>query len=457
MAKEAVKEQEAGLFQADADKACRKKVYIKTFGCQMNEYDTQKVLKVLSSEYEPVNSPCEADLVIINTCSVREKPEHKVYSLAGEIRALKKRGKRLLLGVGGCVAQQEGQNLVKRNKEIDFVFGTHNISLVPSLIRERLRTGLPQVAVNYREEWEELPLGFVGDEKCSVFVAISRGCNKNCTYCVVPNTRGREVSRPAEEILREVKIAAYRGAKEVVLLGQTVNSWGKDLIPRKRFEDLLELVSTVEGIKRIRFTSPHPQEVREDFIRYIADNPKVCRHIHLPVQSGSDKILKLMKRNYRIKKYLKIVEQLYKYIPEIKITTDVIVGFPQETEEDFKATLSVLEEVRFLNSYSFLFSPRPNTKAAEMKDDTPREEKLRRLYMYQKRQEEITAELLYEYLGRKTEVLIEGVDKAKKGLRGRNQQNIFVHLPYKADQVGRIKEVRVVEVGKHSLRAEYCK
>lgn len=381
--------------------ASRAGLYIRTFGCQMNEYDSEKLAKILESQYQLVDHPSKAKLILVNTCSVREKPEHKLFSLLGELRQYKTADPEVMIGVGGCVAQQEGERIVKRSKEVDIVFGTHNLSLVPSLLHTRREKDIPQVAIDYRDEWEELPLGFGEVYRASVFVSISRGCNKNCTYCIVPTTRGKEVSRDPNEILREVRIAAHRGVREVVLLGQTVNSFGLDLDPRMRFTELLQKVSEVDGIERIRFTSPHPQEVRQDFVDLVVENPKICRHIHMPLQSGNDRILKLMNRNYRRKRYLQIIEALRERAPDMAISTDIIVGFPGETEQEFQDTLDVMEQVQFDSSYSFMFSPRPGTKAAEMEDEVPLEEKKRRLYELQKRQDEITNARLASWIGKK--------------------------------------------------------
>ena len=430
-------------------------VYIRTFGCQMNVYDSDKLGTILSSAYSPVDDPADAELILINTCSVREKAETKLYSLLGEMTPLKEKNPKLLVGVGGCVAQQEGETIVKRSKNVDFVFGTHNLSLVPSLIEQRKSGSKPQVAINYRDEWEELPLGFHGEGRVSVFVSISRGCNKNCTYCIVPTTRGREVSRSLAEIEKEIRIAAHRGAREVVLLGQTVNSWGLDLEPRKRFVNLLEAVEQIEGIERIRFTSPHPQEVKDDFIDFATSKPKVCRHIHMPLQSGSDRILKLMNRNYRRKRYLSIIEALKERVPDIAITTDIIVGFPGETEEEFLETLDVMNQVQFDNSYSFIFSPRPGTKAAEMEDDVPYEEKLRRLQLLQARQNEIAKERLQAWLGKTVEVLLDGPSKHHKNrLQGRTSQNIMVNLNHEQEDLspGDLVDVEIEEAAKFTLK-----
>jgi tRNA-2-methylthio-N6-dimethylallyladenosine synthase len=403
-------------------------LYIKTFGCQMNAYDSEKLEKILENKYKSVASPDQADLILINTCSVRDKPEQKLYSLLGEFRELKVKNPKLLIGVGGCVAQQEGKNIVDRSRDVDFVFGTHNLSLVPGLIRQRQEGAKPQVAINYRDDWEELPLGLSDKSRISIFVAISRGCNKKCAYCIVPTTRGPEVSRSLDEILKEIKIGLHRGAKEVLLLGQTVNSYGLDLTPRLKFTDLLKQISELP-VDRIRFVSPHPQEIKEDFFELIANNPKVCRHIHLPLQSGSDRILKLMNRNYRQKRYLEIVASLRSVAPDIVITTDMIVGFPGETEEDFQQTLEVMRQVRFFNTYSYMFSPRPGTEAENMPNQVEAKVSYDRLQRLQVLQDELTAAELSTWIGRTTEVLIDGPSTSDpKKLYGRNSQNILVNL-----------------------------
>ena len=447
-----------GITRQDARKPSRKNLFIRTFGCQMNEYDSLKLEKILDAEYQRVATPENADLVLINTCSVRGKPEHKVYSLLGELRALKEINPAMMIGVGGCVAQQEGKNLVERSKDIDFVFGTHNLSLVPALIGLRQGGAEPQVAVDYRDEWEDLPLGFAPGERVSAFIAISRGCNKNCTYCVVPHTRGVEVSRSQDEILREIRLAVQRGAKEVLLLGQTVNSYGRDLNPRRSFVDLLGEISCIDGLKRIRFTSPHPQEVREDFVDLVTRNPKVCRHIHMPLQSGSDRILKLMNRNYRRAKYLRIIEALKSRVPDMAITTDIIVGFPGESDEDFRATLEVMDVVQFEGSFSFVFSPRPNTLAAAMTDTQPYEEKLARLQVLQEKQNSITKSKLESWVGKGVEVLFEGPSEGNPDcLRGRSSQNFVVNMErnYAHLKPGALANVTISGANRFTLKATH--
>ncbi len=427
----------------------------------MNEYDSQKLFKLLEPGYEAVRSVEEADLVVINTCSVRDKPEQKLYSVLGELAEIKRQKPSLMVGVGGCVAQQEGNAIVARSKNVDFVFGTHNLSLVPALIERRRLGAGPQVAVDYRDEWEELPLGFSGKERVSVFVAISRGCNKNCSYCIVPTTRGVEVSRAEDEIVREIRLAVHRGAREVVLLGQTVNSWGRDLSPRKTFVHLLERLSEIDQLLRIRFTSPHPQEIREDFCDAVISNPKICRHIHMPLQSGSNRILKAMNRNYRRERYLDIVGELRSRVPDIGITTDIIVGFPGEQEEDFLQTLDVLEQVQFDSSYSFMFSPRPGTEAERMSDQVEPSLKAERLKRFQARQDEITAERLSAAVGSVKEVLIDGPSQHDSALlHGKSSQNISVNLSasgvpeYGELSPGDLVAVNVTSAARFTLKAE---
>jgi tRNA-2-methylthio-N6-dimethylallyladenosine synthase len=440
-------------------------VYIRTYGCQMNEHDTQKLYKILEKDYDPVDAPEKADLVLINTCSVREKPEQKLYSMLGHMKELKATKPGMMVGVCGCVAQQEGQEILKKGRNVDFVFGTHNLSLVPSLIQLRKNGAPPQVAVNYREDWEELPLGFADHDPTkngkgnhvTAFISISRGCNKSCTYCIVPTTRGPEVSRDIAEIEREVRIAVHRGSREIVLLGQTVNSYGLDLSPRISFVKLLDRISAIDGVERIRFTSPHPQEVRQDFIDCVSTNPKVCRHIHMPLQSGSDRILKLMNRNYRRSKYLKIIEDLKARVPDIAITTDFIVGFPGETEEDFQQSLEMMDLVQFDMSYSFAFSSRPGTPAALMEELITQEEKLHRLHLLQAKQEKIMADRLSRWIGKTVDVLIDSPNRMdERCFQGRISQNTVVNFlaPHEGLSLGAIVPATITAHKRYTLCGE---
>jgi tRNA-2-methylthio-N6-dimethylallyladenosine synthase len=381
------------------------------------------------------------------------------------MRELKAAKPNLLVGVCGCVAQQEGEAILKKGRNVDLVFGTHNLSLVPSLIQLRKKGAPPQVAVNYREDWEELPLGFADSDATqsgkanhvTAFLSISRGCNKSCTYCIVPTTRGPEVSRAIAEIEREVKIAVHRGSKEIFLLGQTVNSYGLDLSPRVSFVQLLDRISRMDGVERIRFISPHPQEVRADFIECVSSNPKVCRHIHMPLQSGSDRILKLMNRNYRRAKYLKIIEDLKARVPDISITTDIIVGFPGETEDDFQQTLEVMDIVQFDMCYSYAFSPRPGTPAASMPELITQEEKLRRLQILQAKQDEVQSSRLDRWVGQTVEVLIDSRNRMdERCFQGRISQNLVVNFtkPYEGLALGSLIKAKIVERKRFTLVGE---
>lgn len=443
----------------------KKGIFIRTYGCAMNEYDSQKLYKILEKDYVPVDAPEKADLVLINTCSVREKPEQKLYSMLGELKGLRRERPGMMIGVCGCVAQQEGDNIIKADRGVDFVFGTHNLSLVPSLIQLRKNGAPPQAAVDYRDEWEELPLGFAEHDPTrngqtghvTAFISISRGCNKNCSYCIVPTTRGPEVSRSPDEIEREVKIAVHRGTKEIVLLGQTVNSYGLDLSPRWSFVKLLDRIAAIPGVERIRFTSPHPQEVRQDFIDFVISNPKVCHHIHMPLQSGSDRILRLMNRNYRRSKYLSIIDALRSKVPDMAITTDIIVGFPGETEQDFQETLEVMDIVQFENSYSYAFSARPSTEAAAMEETMTQDEKLERLQILQARQEQMTDAKLSSWVGRETEVLVDNVNRLHNDCyQGRIPQNFMANFlqPFEGVSLGSLVKVRIVGRKRFTLIAE---
>jgi len=440
-------------------------LYVKTFGCQMNEYDSEKVIQLLSGSHRLVNAPEQADLIFVNTCSVREKGEHKLSSLLGSLRELKAENPDLIIGVGGCVAQQEGEAIAKRNAAVDFVVGTHNLSLIPSLVRSVKEGRGRQVAVDYREDWEQLPeFGLESDDGARellgnprALVSIQRGCNKKCAFCVVPTTRGPEVSRPAAEILRETRLKVRLGAKEVLLLGQTVNSYGRDLEPRYPFETLIRELAEIEGLERIRFSSPHPAEVRPGFLDLYGSVPQLCPHIHLPLQSGSDRILKLMNRNYRVHRYLAIVAELRSRCPGLSVTSDVIVGFPTESDQDFRDTLTVMEEVRYHNVYSFKYSRRPNTAALNAfssSEEIPDSVAHERLLELQAFQEAIGTQLHSSLLGTQVEVLVE---ESKPGISskqfGRTPHNIYTELTGREVKKGELVTANVEHAGPSGLRA----
>lgn len=454
-----------------AESRAKPGVYIKTFGCQMNEYDSQKILTLLDHSHRPVDAPEDAEVAIVNTCSVREKGEHKLYSLLGRLRDLKATNENLIIGVSGCVAQQEGMNIIERNSAVDFVVGTHNLSLVPSLVRG-VREGLgKQVAIDYRDEWESLPADFdavpyqvqqakstfsVANSPVRALVAISRGCNKRCAFCVVPTTRGPEVSRPSAEVIREVKTKVRLGAKEVLLLGQTVNSYGKDLSPRYSFEDLIRELAEIEGLLRIRFISPHPQDVRPEFLDLFADVPQLCKHIHLPLQSGSDRILKLMNRNYRSKRYFEIVDSLKERCPDIAISSDFIVGFPTESEADFEQTLEAMRRVKYNASYSFKYSIRPNTVAKDSfsaEQEVPECVAQARLVRLQALQEGLCLEYNSSLLGKTQEVLLEATSPNRADLlRGRTAQNTLAEVEGAGFKVGDVVNIVVEHSGIYGVR-----
>jgi len=453
--------------------ACRGAVF-KTFGCQMNEYDTQKVAALLHPHYASVESVEDADLVFINSCSVRGKAEHKLFSLLGTFVHAKKLNPNLVIGVGGCVAQQDGASILKRSHVVDFVVGTHNLSLVPSLI-SNVRAGRGrQVAVDFRDEWEDLPLDFrpapadvktniLGKDQASPqvrgLVAIQRGCNKRCSFCVVPTTRGPEVSRKMDEVLREVRAKLACGAREIVLLGQTVNSYGWDLSPRVSFAELVKRVADIAGVERIRFLSPHPCDVKDDFLALYGSVVQLCPHIHLPLQSGSDRILKLMNRNYRRARYLEIVDELKNRCEGISVTSDIIVGFPTETEEDFEETLDVVKQAGFSSSYCFVYSPRSNTKAIERygsADLVPEQIARARLQRLQDLQNQLNVSYSSQFFDTSVKVLIEGVDKESPySARGRTPENILVEIEGTQGcqvRVGDLVAVAVSSIWPHGMR-----
>jgi len=431
-------------------------VYIQTFGCQMNEYDSAKMLEQLRGEnYAPVANPRAADLILLNTCAVREKAEHKVYSLLGTLGGLKAHNPELLIGVGGCVAQQKGAEILRRGKAVDLVFGTDNLFQLPELLH-RARSGERVL----RLEWEDKkrrvanfipdfgPLAVApGQVKASL--AITKGCNNFCTFCVVPHTRGREVSREPDNIVEEARRLAGTGVKEITLLGQNVNSYiagGVD------FVGLLERLSEVPGIERLRYTSPHPQDLTPELARAHRDLPKLCEHMHLPVQSGSDRILKAMKRRHTRAEYLDKVAMVREHVPEMAFTTDIIVGFPGETEQDFLETLALVEAVEFDQIYAFKFSPRADTPAADYPEQVSgadRTERLARLFDRQERSAQRRQERL---AGTRQEVLLEGPHPMGNGaMSGRTRGNKPVMILECAEPAGRVLPVEIISARKFSL------
>ncbi|WP_055450148.1 tRNA (N6-isopentenyl adenosine(37)-C2)-methylthiotransferase MiaB [Thiomonas bhubaneswarensis] len=433
-----------------------KKVFIKTFGCQMNEYDSSKMADVLSASegYEPAASPQEADLILLNTCSIREKAQEKVFSDLGRLRELKADKPDLLIGVGGCVASQEGEAIVKRAPYVDLVFGPQTLHRLPQLIAQRRAQGRAQVDISFPEieKFDNLPPARV--EGPTAFVSIMEGCSKYCSYCVVPYTRGEEVSRPLVDVLTEVAELAALGVREVTLLGQNVNAW-RGATEDEDFAFLLECVAEIDGIERIRYTTSHPKEFTQRLIDAYGRIPKLVNHVHLPVQHGSDRILAAMKRGYTALEFKSIVRRLRAVRPDICIGSDFIVGFPGETDTDFAQLMKLIEDMRFDASFSFIFSPRPGTPAANLPDDTPAEVKLQRLQTLQARIEAQASAISAAMVGTEQPVLVEGPSKKDPSeLQGRTENNRIVHLKGNKRLIGKIVPVRITMAYPHSLRGE---
>ncbi len=435
-----------------------KKVFIKTFGCQMNEYDSDKMKDVLNAAqgYEPTQNVDEADLILFNTCSVREKAQEKVFSDLGRIKHLKAKG--VQIGVGGCVASQEGDEIIKRAPYVDVVFGPQTLHRLPELLNARKALDKPQVDISFPEieKFDHLPPAKV--EGASAFVSIMEGCNKYCSYCVVPYTRGTEINRPFEDILVEVAGLADQGVKEVTLLGQNVNAWRHSMggtAEMADFATLLEYVSDIPGIERLRFTTSHPNEFTPSLIAAYDKLPKLVSHLHLPVQHGSDKILMAMKRGYTAMEYKSTVRKLRAIRPDMAMSSDFIVGFPGETEDDFNKMMKLIDDVHFDNSFSFIFSPRPGTPAANLHDDTPHEDKLRRLHHLQSVINANIKSISESRLGTVQRILVEGASKRDGGeLMGRTECNRVVNFEGQPRLVGQLVDVRITETRTYTLRGE---
>ncbi len=439
------------------------KLYIKTFGCQMNEYDSAKMADVLAAAegMETTADPAEADVIVFNTCSVREKAQEKVFHDLGRVKHLKRARPGLLIGVGGCVASQEGAAIVARAPYVDVVFGPQTLHRLPALLEARRRTGKPQVDISFPEieKFDRLPPARVAG--VSAFVSIMEGCSKYCSFCVVPYTRGEEVSRPFEDVLTEVAELALAGVKEVTLLGQNVNAYrgkiggGTQDAEGADFALLLEYVAEIPGIERIRYTTSHPKEFTQRLIDAYARTPKLAGHVHLPLQSGSDRVLAAMKRGYTALEYKSIIRRLRAARPEVSISSDFIVGFPGETGRDFEATMKLIAEIGFDDSYSFLYSPRPGTPAAELADDTPLPVKQERLARLQALIERQASAISRAMVGGTERVLVEGMAKKNSNeLCGRSGSNRMVNFAGPRELVGRMVDVTITAALTHSLRGE---
>ena len=437
-----------------------RKLYIRTFGCQMNEYDSDRMADVLAASdgLALTEAPEDADVILFNTCSVREKAQERVFHDLGRVRALKARNPDLLIGVGGCVASQEGAAIVERAPFVDVVFGPQTLHRLPALIRARRETGRPQVDISFPEveKFDHLPPPRV--DASSAFVSIMEGCSKYCTFCVVPYTRGEEVSRPFDDVLTDIADLADQGVREVTLLGQNVNAYAGKLADAPATEDfatLLEHVAEIPGIERIRYTTSHPVEMSPRLIELYARLPKLVSQLHLPVQSGADRVLAAMKRGYTALEYKSIVRRLRRARPDLSLSSDFIVGFPGETDADFDATMKLVEDVGFDGAFSFLYSPRPGTPAAELPDPVPQAVKQARLARLQTLLDAQYRARSEAMVGTRQRVLVTGhAVKDHSELQGRTDNNRVVNFPGDATLIHRYVDIVVVAALSHSLRGE---
>lgn len=435
-----------------------KKYYILTYGCQMNERDTETMAGLVErSGYKEASSPEDADLVILNTCSVRHSAENKVYGKLGELKRIKNARPGFMVAFGGCMAQlEEVRNKLQHTGVVDIIFGTHNLHELPYLL-EKAEAGLERPVIDVWAEAGEVVEGLPALRRDGVtaFVNIMYGCNNFCAYCIVPYTRGRERSRRPDDILDEIKTLVNRGVKEVTLLGQNVNSYGRGLQPAVDFADLLGMVNEVEGLSRIRFTTSHPRDMSDKLIQTITACSRVCEHVHAPLQAGSNRILWAMNRGYTREDYLSLVERMRDAIPGVAITSDLIVGFPGETDEDFQDTLEMVEKVRFDAAFTFMYSPRSGTKAADMEDQLPLETKKERLLRLNEVQYGIALEANRRLEGRRLEVLVEGQSKTnQEKLTGRTRTNRIVVFEGGKDLIGKTVEVTIHQARTFTLFGE---
>jgi tRNA-2-methylthio-N6-dimethylallyladenosine synthase len=436
-----------------------KKVYIKTFGCQMNEYDSDKMAEVLreAEGLKTTDYPEEADVILFNTCSVREKAQEKVFSDLGRVRGLKTKNPNLIIGVGGCVASQEGAAIVARAPYVDVVFGPQTLHRLPELIAKKRLTGRAQVDIAFPEieKFDHMPPARA--EGSTAFVSIMEGCSKYCTFCVVPYTRGEEVSRPFDDVIAEVAHLAEQGVKEITLLGQNVNAWRGKMHDDETadFALLLEVVHEVSGIERIRYTTSHPREMTDRVIDCYRKLPKLVSHLHLPVQAGSDRVLAAMKRGYTALEYKSIARRLKTARPDLCLSSDFIVGFPGETDADFEATMKLIDEVGFDASFSFIYSKRPGTPAADYPDDVPHEVKQSRLERLQAAINTAAQRVNENMAGTVQRVLVEGPSKKNpEELMGRTDNNRIVNFRGQPRLIGQFINLAIIQALPHSLRGE---
>ena len=436
-----------------------KKLFIKTFGCQMNEYDSDKMADVLNQfeGYEKTENPEEASVILFNTCSVREKAQEKVFSDLGRVRHIKQNNPDVIIGVGGCVASQEGATIVKRAPYVDIVFGPQTLHRIPELIRDKRQSGKSQVDISFPEieKFDNLPEAKV--DGVTAYVSIMEGCSKYCSFCVVPYTRGEEVSRPFEDILKEVSGLVNRGVKEIHLLGQNVNAYRGEMADGEiaDFALLLEFIHEIPDLQRIRYTTSHPKEMTQRLIDCYATLPKLVSHLHLPAQSGSDRILAAMKRGYTSLEYKSVIRKVKANRSDISFSSDFIVGFPGETEADFEKTMDLIETVGYDASFSFVYSPRPGTPAAEIKDDTSAEVKLARLKLLQHKVEQQAQAISKKMVGTIQKVLVEGKSKRDANeLSGRTENYKVVNFPGNERLIGEVILIEITECLPNSLRGK---
>lgn len=439
-----------------------KKVFIKTFGCQMNEYDSSRMADMLhiSEGLEPTEVVEEADVILLNTCSIREKAEEKVFSHLGRFIPLKEKNPNLIIGVGGCVASQEGATIIERAPYVDVVFGPQTLHRLPELIEKQRQSGISQVDISFPEieKFDRLPPPRV--EGSAAFLSIMEGCSKYCTFCVVPFTRGDEVSRPFEDVLTEAAQLAEQGVKEITLIGQTVNAYRSTNSEGQPADlaMLIEYIAEMPGIERIRFTTSHPNDMSEALIDCFRRTPKLVSHLHLPVQSGSDKVLMAMKRNHTALQYKSIIRKLRAARPDICISSDFIVGFPGETDADFEATMKLIEDVGYDFSYSFLYSPRPGTPASYLTDETPEAVKQDRLAKLQDFNDAQGKKISDAMVGTVQRVLVEGTSKRDaQELAGKTDNNRTVNFPGAAELINQFVNVRITESMTYTLRGELAR
>jgi len=436
-----------------------KKVFIQTHGCQMNEYDSAKMLDLLGekSNFQVTNDESAADLLVLNTCSIREKAQERVFHQVGRWKALKEKNPNLKIAIGGCVASQEGEAISKRAPAVDIVFGPQTLHKLPDLYEESYNDGSRKLDISFPkiEKFDHFPEPQA--EGPSAFVSIAEGCNKYCSFCVVPHTRGHEVSRPFNDILQEVTALANQGVREINFLGQNVNNFkGEKNGEKSSLAELIKDAAKIKNIDRIRFTTSHPFEFKEDLVDLYLDVPELVSHVHLPVQSGSNRILKLMRRRYTKESYLDLVYRIRNNRPDISFSSDFIVGFPGETQDDFQETLDIIDEVKFDESFSFIYSPRPNTPAAKMEDDVSPEEKKDRLRILQNKLNNYSSQISRKMVGTSERCLVTDISKRNPGeFQGRTENNRVVNFSASKNFIGSFINLEIVEAKPNSLRGNF--